>query len=176
MANKKSAKVTVAQKNLSIETLIQARDETRDKHLKAEQTIKKYKANIRRGQEFLAKVVAEKRATALSDSDVVCDSGSVGNASSSRSGTTAVPCSSTDIDEFSHAFDDVPNLYSAMALELFLVEKCINQGCAKSVNGISAAFCYLWDSCVPVNLTPCLIGLLMTDSDVCLGIVILQPR
>jgi hypothetical protein len=46
MANKKSAKVTVAQKNLSIETLIQARDETRDKHLRAEQTIKKYKANI----------------------------------------------------------------------------------------------------------------------------------
>ena len=72
-----------------------------------------------------------------------CNSRSIDNVLSSGSGTTAVLYKNIEIDVFSHVFNDIFNQYSAMALKLFLVEKCINQGCAKSVNGTSAAFCYL---------------------------------
>ncbi|KAF8969669.1 hypothetical protein BDZ97DRAFT_1902438 [Flammula alnicola] len=46
------------------------------------------------------------------------------------------------------AFDEpAPNKYSAHALEMFLVQKCFNEGCGKdTADGIHAAFAMLWDN------------------------------
>jgi hypothetical protein len=45
------------------------------------------------------------------------------------------------------AFDNgPPNEYSALALEMFIVQKCFNEGCGKdTADGISSAFAALWD-------------------------------
>lgn len=45
------------------------------------------------------------------------------------------------------AFNDTaPNQYSALALEMFLVQKCYNEGCGKdTADGIYSAFAALWD-------------------------------
>jgi hypothetical protein len=45
------------------------------------------------------------------------------------------------------AFDDgAPNKYSALALEMFLVQKCYNEGCGKdTAYSIHSAFAALWD-------------------------------
>ena len=45
------------------------------------------------------------------------------------------------------AFDDgPPNKYSALALEMFIVQKCFNEGCGKdTADGIFSAFASLWD-------------------------------
>ena len=44
------------------------------------------------------------------------------------------------------AFEKPPNQYSTKALEFFLVEKCIRQGCSRSTaEGIQAAFADYWD-------------------------------
>jgi hypothetical protein len=46
------------------------------------------------------------------------------------------------------AFDDgPPNKYSALALEMFIVQKCFNEGCGKDTAfAISSAFAELWDN------------------------------
>ena len=46
------------------------------------------------------------------------------------------------------AFDDgAPNKYSALALEMFLVQKCFNEGCGKdTADSIHGAFAALWDN------------------------------
>jgi hypothetical protein len=46
------------------------------------------------------------------------------------------------------AFDAAaPNRYSALALEMFLVQKCFNEGCGKdTADGIHGAFASLWDN------------------------------
>ena len=45
------------------------------------------------------------------------------------------------------AFDNgPPNKYSALALEMFIVQKCFNEGCGKdTADGILSAFAALWD-------------------------------
>ena len=45
------------------------------------------------------------------------------------------------------AFDNgPPNKYSALALEMFIVQKCYGEGCGESTaDGISSAFAALWD-------------------------------
>ena len=45
------------------------------------------------------------------------------------------------------AFDDgPPNKYSALALEMFIVQKCFNEGCGKdTAYGIFSAFAEIWD-------------------------------
>ena len=46
------------------------------------------------------------------------------------------------------AFDDgPPNKYSALALEMFIVQKCFNEGCGEgTADSISSAFAALWDN------------------------------
>jgi hypothetical protein len=46
------------------------------------------------------------------------------------------------------AFDNgPPNKYSALALEMFIVQKCFNEGCGKdTADGIHGAFAALWDN------------------------------
>jgi hypothetical protein len=45
------------------------------------------------------------------------------------------------------AFDDgPPNKYSALALEMFIVQKCFNEGCGKdTADSIFSAFAAFWD-------------------------------
>ena len=50
-------------------------------------------------------------------------------------------------DILAKAFDNgPPNRYSALALELFIIQKCFNEGCRKdTVDGIFSVFAALWD-------------------------------
>ena len=50
-------------------------------------------------------------------------------------------------DILAKAFDNgPPNKYSALALELFIIQKCFNEGCGKdTADGIFSAFAALWD-------------------------------
>ncbi|KIK34503.1 hypothetical protein CY34DRAFT_17678 [Suillus luteus UH-Slu-Lm8-n1] len=51
----------------------------------------------------------------------------------------------SDIDAYSHAFDIIPNKYSASALELFLVQKGLTEGWSLSTTwGIFLAFKDMW--------------------------------
>ena len=50
-------------------------------------------------------------------------------------------------DELEKAFDRPPNRYSAMALEMFLVQKCFTDGLGPSTaDGIHGAFAAYWDT------------------------------
>lgn len=51
-------------------------------------------------------------------------------------------------DTLEKAFDDAPpNKYSALALEMFLVQKCFNEGCGKNTaDGIHGGFAAFWDN------------------------------
>jgi hypothetical protein len=50
-------------------------------------------------------------------------------------------------DELEKAFDRPPNRYSAMALEMFLVQKCFTDGLGSSTaDGIHGAFAAYWDT------------------------------
>ncbi|KAF8628513.1 hypothetical protein AX17_005987, partial [Amanita inopinata Kibby_2008] len=54
---------------------------------------------------------------------------------------------SIDLDLLEKAFEKPPNYLSSKALELFLVQKCFNEGCKKSVaEQIHMAFCNHWDT------------------------------
>ena len=50
-------------------------------------------------------------------------------------------------DELEKAFNRLPNRYSAMALEMFLVQKCFMDGLGSSTaDGIHGAFAAYWDT------------------------------
>ena len=50
-------------------------------------------------------------------------------------------------DELEKAFDRPPNRYSAMALEVFLVQKCFTDGLGSSTaDGIHGGFAAYWDT------------------------------
>ncbi|KAH7903207.1 hypothetical protein BJ138DRAFT_1021002, partial [Hygrophoropsis aurantiaca] len=105
----------------SFEKLCKIRDSQIQAHFKAANTTKKYGEYVQRGHAFLKTLVAEKRAASSSQSNL-------------------------DISELAKAFDDTPNKFSSTALELFLVEKCLNQGCSDSTAwGILSGFKAHWD-------------------------------
>ena len=46
-----------------------------------------------------------------------------------------------------HFDDGPPNKYSALALEMFIIQKCFNEGCGEgTADSISSAFAALWDN------------------------------
>ena len=52
-----------------------------------------------------------------------------------------------DIDKMEKAFDNPPNKYSVMVLELYLVQKCLTEKKGKSTaSGIHGAFTDYWDN------------------------------
>jgi hypothetical protein len=89
-------------------------------------TKKAYKGHLSRGKKFLEEMVGQKKASR--------EDGNLINA-----------------DQLAKAFDNPPNEYSAMALELFLTHKCFNEGLSVSTGqGIHGAFAKYWDEmCVP---------------------------
>lgn len=87
----------------------------------AKKTQESYAGNLRRGKEFLAALVKQRR------------------------NATDVPADGIDTDLLEKAFDSPPNQYSAMAFELFLTQKCFTEAHPKSADTIHAAFIGLWD-------------------------------
>lgn len=89
---------------------------------KAARTRATYTSYVQRGKEFLAQLIAKRHDVAADKKDDV------------------------DTDLLADAFENPPNAYSATALEFFLVEKCIREGCSRSTaEGIQAAFADYWD-------------------------------
>jgi hypothetical protein len=86
-----------------------------------------YNGHRSRGRSFLRNLVAKREENEL-EADGTIDDGIC----------TAV---------LAKAFDNgPPNKYSALALEMFIVQKCFNEGCGKdTADGIFSAFAALWD-------------------------------
>lgn len=105
-------------------------------HLRAKNTTESYDGQVSRAKEFLVTLVAAKQDAMRQDP----------NDSAVVPGTSMVPGSNIDLELLSHAFDTTPNRYSAMAVEYFMVEKCLNQNRkASTAVSIHAAFCHYWD-------------------------------
>jgi hypothetical protein len=119
---KKSAQKTTTAAASALE---EQREEARQTLLKAKGTRSQYNGHLERGQRFLADVVAQKRA-AQAQGSLQADG-------------------EADIHAYSHAFDAIPNKFSASALELFLVQKGLTEGRSLSTTwGIFSAFKDLW--------------------------------
>ncbi|RDB27874.1 hypothetical protein Hypma_002250 [Hypsizygus marmoreus] len=115
----------------TIESLRQVQAASREEFGRPKKTKKSYKGYLARGRKFLSDLVAERKA---------------GNNSPSH-GDNAEGTEEIDTDILAKAFDCPPNKYSALALELFLTQKCFTEGCGKdTVAGIQGAFTDFWDN------------------------------
>lgn len=99
--------------------------EGKAKHLLATKSVGKYDALVKQGKTFLEKFVTARRSS--------CDELEHGE-------------EVLDNDVLEKAFDNPPNRYSAKALEYFLVDRCIINGCQEgTAAGIHAAFLFYWE-------------------------------
>lgn len=109
----------------SLDKLEEIRSTAFKVHGGSKKTAVNYASYLRRGHAFLAQMVKEKHQNSghmLQEQEL-------------------------DLDELAKAFDNPPNRYSAVALEKFLVEKCLHENLGKSTwDGIHAAFKRLWDN------------------------------
>jgi hypothetical protein len=110
------------------------RDQEKEAHLRAKNTTISYGGHYKRGLRFLAELTSSLRQTMQTP------------------GKTQPLWRlehDFDINKFENAFQGRPNKYSAIALESYLVEKCLNQGLGTSTaGGIHAAFKRYWgDMC-----------------------------
>jgi len=122
---KSAAKTKTKAATSSLQTLQKTRVACRNEFGRSKNTKSNYAGYIKRGKSFLADIVAERRANG---EGVIC-----------KEGIT------TDVLE--KAFENPPNKYSAMALELFLVQKCFTENLGKSTgDGIHGAFADYWDN------------------------------
>ena len=110
----------------SFQGLQEIRDTEVPKYTSVKNTNNAYNGHRARGRGFLKNVVAKRKKDE-------CMTGPIDDGI----------CTAT----LEKAFDDsAPNKYSALALEMFLVEKCYNKGCGKdTAEGIHSAFASLWD-------------------------------
>ncbi|TFK49186.1 hypothetical protein OE88DRAFT_1810043 [Heliocybe sulcata] len=108
-------------------------------HLQAGKTTAAYDGHIRRGKAFLEDLVRTRRAEQtmqMPNPDELLEKEAANDA-----GEEVI-----DIDILAQAFEKPPNRYSALALEMFLSEKCINQSLGESTaEGIFAAFKKMWE-------------------------------
>ncbi|KAG1895005.1 uncharacterized protein F5891DRAFT_984589 [Suillus fuscotomentosus] len=106
-------------------------EEARQSLLKAKGMRSQYSGHLDRDRRFLRDVV-EQKCKAHTDS--------------TSAQSLAPECDSDeDIETYSHAFDPIPNRYSAPALELFLVQKGLTEGRGISTTwGVFSAFKDLW--------------------------------
>lgn len=106
------------------ETLAKMTHVNVDKYNKVVNTSKAYLGNIKHGKEFLAAEIAQRREWSVA----VCELG--------------IPT-----DELEKAFDNPPNQYSSMVIEMFISQKCLKEDCGHQVaEGIHATFCRYWDT------------------------------
>jgi hypothetical protein len=123
-AGKKKAKNPTA----ALESLQKNTQAARAKYTNAERTRNAYDGYLARGRVILADIVSERRKKVSEDPKWVCPQG-------------------IDTSLLEKAFDKPPNKYSAVALELYLTQKCIVEGLGKSTaEGIHSAFSKYWDT------------------------------
>ncbi|RDB18350.1 hypothetical protein Hypma_000597 [Hypsizygus marmoreus] len=109
---------------VSLEALAKLAKECVDKYNKVANTDKAYTGQITRAKQFVNNQVVQRKAAGVS----ICEQG--------------IPT-----DELEKALDNPPNQYSAMAVEMFITQKCFTEGCGKQVaESIHAAFCRYWDT------------------------------
>ncbi|KAF8071966.1 hypothetical protein FPV67DRAFT_1779081 [Lyophyllum atratum] len=109
----------------TMEALVQAQAANRAKFARPKKTADAYKGHLARGRTFLKELVSEKRKTGNND----------------------VGSGDINIDLLEKAFDNPPNRFSAHALELFLIQKCVVENLKTcTAHGIQAAFADLWDN------------------------------
>lgn len=98
-----------------------------DEFSKAQKTRDAYKGYLARGRDILADIVKQRRLKEKSDPGWKCPEG-------------------IDTELLAKAFQGTPNKYSAMALELYLAQKCVVEGHGKSTaEGIHGAWADYWD-------------------------------
>ena len=97
------------------------------KYNKVKNTDSAYSGQLSRGQGFLKNLIAKR------------EQDEINNGPNDDGISTAI---------LEKAFDDsTPNKYSALTLEMFLVQKCFNEGCGKdTADSIHGAFASLWDN------------------------------
>ena len=111
----------------NLKDLQEMRESEVPKYNKVKNTDSSYSGQRSRGRGFLKNLVAKRKEDEINNGpndDGIC---------------TAL---------LEKAFDDgAPNKYSALALEMFLVQKCFNDGCGKeTATSIHSAFAALWDN------------------------------
>lgn len=110
----------------SLEELQAAGEASKKEWFRSPNTTENYDGHVRRGREWLDRLVDQTR---LNPNLVVED----------------VYESPIDLDVFSQAFDRPPNQYSALALHFLLIEKCVRQGLSTSTcDSIYSAFKDRW--------------------------------
>ena len=119
----------------TLNTLRERRSTAKKDHLRAPKTTTAYDGHIRRGKAFLAKLVEEARQGATTEAD----------SAPLPAQLEADPDEDIDYSLLAVASDNPPNRYSPHALELFMTQKCIEEGCSKSLcDQIHAAFKAYW--------------------------------
>lgn len=109
----------------SLQTLQKLRNEKVNEFSTVKNTDDAYNGHVARGMAFLKEVVKERQENG---EGMTCSLG--------------IPT-----DELEKAFDRPPNRYSAMALEMFLVQKCFTENLGVSTaQGIHAGFASYWDT------------------------------
>jgi uncharacterized coiled-coil DUF342 family protein len=109
----------------SLKTLQNLRNEKVNEFSTVKNTNDAYNGYVARGVGFLKAVVKERMENG---EETMCGLG-------------------ISTDELKKAFDRPPNRYSAMALEMFLVQKCFTDGLGSSTaDGIHGAFAAYWDT------------------------------
>ncbi|KAK7050285.1 hypothetical protein R3P38DRAFT_3606265, partial [Favolaschia claudopus] len=121
-------KKTAEKQSVTAATLAQNTRDARAKYTNAENTTNAYKGYLARGEDFLASVVAERRKRKTEDPNWVCEQ-------------------NINTDLLAQAFSKPPNQYSAVALEMFITQKCLVEGLGKSTaDGIHGAYAKYWDT------------------------------
>ena len=109
----------------SLKTLQKVRNEKVSEFSTVKNTNNAYNGHVVRGVAFLKEVVKDRQENG---EGIMCSLG--------------IPT-----DELEKAFDRPPNRYSAMALEMFLVQKCFTDGLGFSTaDGIHGGFAAYWDT------------------------------
>ena len=127
-----------AVENYSLEDIAKGREEIIRRHIYAEATRSNYDGHVSRGQDFLQKIC--KLHQNGNDLEALRGKDAINGSDSNIAG------SPTHDPLFRHAFDETPNEFSPEALEMFLTQKCFNEGKGKSTaEGIYAAFKKYWD-------------------------------
>ncbi|KAK7015976.1 hypothetical protein R3P38DRAFT_2542938 [Favolaschia claudopus] len=114
--------------SVTAQALAQNTRDARAKYTNAENTTNAYKGYLARGAEFLASVVAERKKREVDDPTWVCEQG-------------------IHTDVLAKAFLKPPNQHSAIALEMYITQKCLVEGLGKSTaDGIHGAYAKYWDT------------------------------
>jgi hypothetical protein len=102
-------------------------DEFVKKYTVVKATSKAYQGYIRRGKAFLQQLVVKRRET---EEGHTCKDEEI----------------DLPVDKLEVAFDNPPNKYSAIVIEMFITQKCVKESRkGQTAEGIHAAWCEFWD-------------------------------